>query len=180
MQACQKDWKEQGDRCYLWSDEKSSWKDAEAFCKKKGGHLASVTSEQVHVYIADEKENGGQENLWIGGSDGEEEGTWRWNDGSPWSFTNWYIDQPNNRADQNCLRYIGDTNKWDDAPCNREHHFVCSQTLGSGVGTFAPHAMQKISRVYILGCCAQTEVNATETENEVENSGKLNFKLNQV
>ena len=141
MKACQKDWKGHGDRCYLWSDEKSNWKDAEEFCKKKGGHLASVTSEAVDTYIAGEKEKRRLRNLWIGGSDKENQGVWKWTDGSPWNFTNWYKDQPNSRGASNCLRYINDKKEWDDAPCNRDGTFVCSQILGSGVGIIDCKAM---------------------------------------
>ena len=133
MKACQKDWEGNGDRCFLWSDKKSNWNDAEEFCKKNGGHLASVTSEAVDEYIAGEKEKRGLQNLWIGGSDKEKQGVWTWTDGSPWNFTNWYTGQPNSRGVQDCLRYINDMKEWDDAICNRMSPFLCTQILGSGV-----------------------------------------------
>ena len=108
---------------------------------KNGGHLASITSEAVNAYIFEEKKKRPLANVWIGGSDKEIESVWKWTDGSPWNFTNWYPGQPNKRGGQDCLRHLGDTNRWDDATCNRDHHFVCSQTLGSGVGIFVSHAM---------------------------------------
>ena len=133
VQKCPNDWKEHGDRCYLWSDKKRTWADAEELCKKKGGHLASVTSEAVDAYIAGEKEKRWLKNLWIGGSDKEIEGVWKWTDGSPWNFTNWYIGQPNNLRGHDCLRYINDKKEWDDTACNLVSPFVCTQILGSGV-----------------------------------------------
>merc|ERR550517_1620960 len=45
VEACDQDWEKNGDQCYLWNSEKKNWTDAEDFCQKEGGHLASVHSD---------------------------------------------------------------------------------------------------------------------------------------
>ena len=132
MTACGNDWEEFGDRCYLWGDKKMSWDDAEAFCRRKGGHLASVTSEDINAFVLQEKMLRNLEHLWIGGSDKENEDSWSWSDGSLWSFTKWFENQPNNAdGNEDCLQVYPDE-KWYDRPCAENESFVCSQKLCSG------------------------------------------------
>ena len=73
-----------------------SWMDAEDFCKEKGAHLASVTSSAINDYLLEGKEKRDMYHLWIGGSDQEVEGIWKWTDCSPWEFTFWRSGEPNN------------------------------------------------------------------------------------
>ena len=134
--ACQDDWEEHGGHCYLWSDSqlKKSWADAEEFCQKKGGHLASVTSEAINEYIFEEKRKRGlSSHLWLGGTDMQMEGVWRWSDGSTWKFSAWKQGQPNNGSKEHCLIQVGhNVKEWNDYWCTDENNFVCSQTLCSG------------------------------------------------
>ena len=110
-----------------------SWDDAEAFCKRKGGHLASVTSEDINAFVLQEKMLRNLEHLWIGGSDKENEGVWRWSDGSPWSYTNWDPGQPNRDNNKDCLQFgYHEKRDWMDRPCANNVNFVCSQALCSG------------------------------------------------
>ena len=108
---CQQDQEKHGDHCYLWSDKDTTgmktWDKAEAFCIQKGGHLASVASEATEAYVLRAKGNKTLKNLWLGGSDKEEEGVWKWSDGSPWNFTNWNKYQPTPldvSSDEDCLQ----------------------------------------------------------------------------
>ena len=109
-----------------------TWDQSEEFCKGKGAHLASVTSKATDDYIAAESKD---KYTWIGGSDKESEGDWKWSDGSSWEFTNWGIisrvQQPNNRHNHHCLEYVQDW-KWNDNHCNLMRNFLCSKKFQSG------------------------------------------------
>ena len=48
---CSSDWEKQGGRCYFWSQEKLFWGAAEEKCRDLGGHLASVTTQEIHDYL---------------------------------------------------------------------------------------------------------------------------------
>ena len=137
---CQTNWELNEGRCYLWGNKTLNWDDAEAFCQKEGGHLASANSRVIEAYISKEKDKRKlsslhSQHLWIGGSDKEKEGVWKWSDGSPWKFTKWNRGQPTSVSEENCLQYYGGrTNaiRWSDRPCSEEGNFVCSQMMCSG------------------------------------------------
>ena len=109
-----------------------TWPDAEDYCKKESGHLASVTSNATNDYVVDGKKKRDINRLWIGGSDSEAEGTLRWADCSPWEFTLWKSGEPNGKwGAQNCLNYIDHGSRWDDQECKNPERFLCSQTICS-------------------------------------------------
>ena len=69
---------EMGDHCYYWSTVTKTWEGSEAHCESKGGHLAAVTSLEIHNFLM-KKVNKGTDGrdtwFWIEGSDKEREGT---------------------------------------------------------------------------------------------------------
>ena len=101
---------------------KVSWHDAEKHCHDAlggggiGGHLASIHS--LHEAHAVKRLCGG-DNCWIGLSDGEEEGTWRWTDGTKNDFTHWLPGEPNGGKDETTdyayLRDYDGQGRWDDS-----------------------------------------------------------------
>ena len=133
VQSCEQGWEENGDHCYFWSKQVKTWDQSEEICQGKGAHLASVTSKATDNYIAAESKG---KFHWIGGSDKESEGTWKWSDGSTWLFTNWgkigRIQQPNNRPNHHCLEYQKEDWKWNDQHCGLQRNFLCSKKLCSG------------------------------------------------
>lgn len=93
-----------GEHQYQIFYDKLTWEEAKAACEAKGGHLATITSEEeqkkLNLY------NGGNHNLWIGGYKNAE-GQWCWVTGEPWEYENWGDGEPNNSsnvvADENCV-----------------------------------------------------------------------------
>ena len=59
----------------------------EDYCRNKSGHLASVTSNTTSDYIEKGKNLRAINRLWIGGSDLQAEGSWKWADCSPQELT---------------------------------------------------------------------------------------------
>ena len=120
----------------MWPNIKKTWHDAELYCNKEDGHLASVTNKRMHDYIWSKKKLLDKSTeFWIGGTDEEKEGKWRWTDGSPWSFTFWGatpIQQPDNSGNEDCLQI---NNKplsafgWNDWKCSKKVKFVCSRPV---------------------------------------------------
>lgn len=90
-----------------------TWEEAKAACEAKGGHLATITSEEeqqkLNLY------NAGNHNLWIGGCKNAE-GQWCWVTGEPWEYENWGDGEPNNSSNvvegENCVAMWPE--KWND------------------------------------------------------------------
>ena len=51
VQSCPAEWEEFGSHCYFRSGGERPWKEAEEECRKGGGHLAAVTSKEIHDFI---------------------------------------------------------------------------------------------------------------------------------
>ena len=123
-----------GDHCYYWSSEAKTWEAAEAFCQQRNGHLASITSDAINRYVLEGMKSRGLGRTWIGGNDIDEEGTWKWTDGSPFEFTFWKSGEPNNKGDEDCMElWVGNKGRWNDKKCSAKGNFVCSQKICSGL-----------------------------------------------
>ena len=60
---------------------------AESFCVASGGHLASVHSHQDLEELAQPLLRNKAGRAWIGGTDLEVEGQWKWTDDTLFNFT---------------------------------------------------------------------------------------------
>ena len=81
--CCRDDWEAHDDHCYYWSTNTKTWNEAEAFCRQENSHLASITSEAISRYMLEGMNSKGLGVTWIGGTDKDGEGIWKWTDGSP-------------------------------------------------------------------------------------------------
>ena len=90
----------QGNRLELYNLTLENMRDAEDFCVSRGGHLASVGSQEDQDEIAQVAEG---EPVWLGGMRIDDE--WQWLDGTPWSFENWDAswNDPSSNPEYNCL-----------------------------------------------------------------------------
>ena len=131
MEACEQDWETYNDHCYLWNTNTKNWTAAEDSCLQAGGHLASVPSDSTNDFIWEGMNRRGMNRLWLGGSDIEEEGVWKWTDCTPWEYTFWNPGEPNNNGDEACV--LTYSNKmWNDFGCGGEKGFLCSKKICSG------------------------------------------------
>ena len=141
---------EMGDHCYYWSTVTKTWEYSKYHCEGEGGHLAAVTSLEIHNFLM-QKVNTETARyrtwFWIGGSEQGTEGIWEWEDGSEWEFTKWAnktIQQPNNdRPDHDFLQIhictsahlhicTSASNGWNDNQCSKHYQFICSWKICSG------------------------------------------------
>ena len=108
-----------------------SWHAANAHCKRMGGKLVEIDSEEENAALVDEsnKRNftGRRINFWMGLNDLEDEGDWRLaSNGLEPLYENWHEGQPNNGVggnhEQDCARLrIGPESSfkdtWSDINC---------------------------------------------------------------
>ena len=75
------------------SREKASWDDAFAKCAKNRGRLAVVPDNDTWKFIKDRL---GIDDYWLGATDVEKEGEWKWINGTSLDFGAWKGGEPNN------------------------------------------------------------------------------------
>ncbi|XP_059577248.1 C-type lectin domain family 4 member F-like [Alligator mississippiensis] len=126
-------WRHHGGNLYYFSKEKSSWEEAEQFCVSQNSHLSSVLSREEQEYLATELRGAYH---WIGLSDREAEGSWRWVDGSKYTEGFWSESQPDNwdqgvGGTEDCVHLSKPRYEtWNDANCALQHHWICKAALG--------------------------------------------------
>lgn len=64
-----------------------TWDDARTSCESKGMKLATVNSKWEQEQV--DRITPGNDEAWLGGTDSDQEGEWKWIDGSPVTFTKW-------------------------------------------------------------------------------------------
>uniref|UniRef100_A0A8C6URS8 C-type lectin domain-containing protein n=1 Tax=Neogobius melanostomus TaxID=47308 RepID=A0A8C6URS8_9GOBI len=84
--GCTMGWSRFGTRCFKFFNSEKTWTMAEESCNNLGGNLASIHSDEENAFI-NGLINGP---AWLGGNDMDQEGVWRWTDGSPWDYTKWW------------------------------------------------------------------------------------------
>ena len=122
---------------------KRKWMEAQSHCKSQGKQLAKINSgwEQEQIdSLLDRKDK-----VWLGGSDTEEEGRWKWTDGSPISFTKWAKTKSTNNKGKkgqegvgfDCIlgTKTGTVGRfphtkcchlvWNDVRCTDPHNYIC-------------------------------------------------------
>ena len=133
--SCKPYWVEIDSHCYMWENFQVSWADAEEYCRKHGGHLASITSKATNDNISAllNTKHEDLRSMWIGGTDQEEEGVWKWSDCTPWSFEAWMEETTGNRLEaQDCLEFFRYGAIWGADDCSKGNYFLCSQKLCPG------------------------------------------------
>jgi len=68
-----------------------TWEEAEANANKLGGHLVTINDAEENDWLFENGFRG-----WIGFTDREKEGDWKWTSGEPVTYTSWLSDSPSN------------------------------------------------------------------------------------
>uniref|UniRef100_A0A8C9SC94 C-type lectin domain-containing protein n=1 Tax=Scleropages formosus TaxID=113540 RepID=A0A8C9SC94_SCLFO len=76
-QVCPERWNSFKFSCYYISNEEKNWDDSRQYCTDRGADLVIIDSKEEQAFI--DLFNG---YFWIGLSDKEREGTWKWVDGT--------------------------------------------------------------------------------------------------
>uniref|UniRef100_A0A3P8RX81 Brevican n=1 Tax=Amphiprion percula TaxID=161767 RepID=A0A3P8RX81_AMPPE len=128
--VCEPGWEKFQGFCYRHFSKRQSWEAAEQHCRMCGGHLLSVMTPEEQDYINDKY----REYQWIGLNDRTIEGDFRWSDGSPLLYENWYRGQPDSYflSGEDCAVMVWhDGGRWSDVPCNYHLSYTCKKGVTS-------------------------------------------------
>ena len=74
------------------------WETAEEAAVELGGHLVTINDANEQEWLV--STFGGETYYWIGYTDKEKEGEWKWISGEDSDYTNWAPDEPNNEGNE--------------------------------------------------------------------------------
>ncbi|XP_034003344.1 CD209 antigen-like protein E [Trematomus bernacchii] len=120
-----KGWRKFGSSFYLLSTEHASWEQSKQDCTARGADLVIVDSEEEQEFITSMI----KEDTWIGLSDREEGGTWKWVDGSPLTLTFWIEGEPDNGGggfEEDCVN-INPSTGWNGWSCWNYLPWICEK-----------------------------------------------------
>jgi len=103
------------------------WEDAKAFCEKRGGHLATITSKDEDDFAYSVCRRFLNRGVIFGlKRTGVEMKDFAWVTGEKFEFNNWAENQPDNRNNaQQYAEYIARYQKWNDIHDDGGHPFLC-------------------------------------------------------
>ena len=123
------------DKMYKVFKQSITWKDAQAFCKSLGGNLAMPKTQELGDFIINIATQYNLNGLWLGATDEETEGVWKWVDGTTMTYNNWNNGEPNNSGgNEHYLKTYTKNNsgKWNDLANNNTVNisgFICEFDL---------------------------------------------------
>ncbi|KAI4887390.1 hypothetical protein NFI96_028551 [Prochilodus magdalenae] len=120
-------WKRFGSSYYYVSTEFKTRSQARQACRERGADLVIINSPEEQEFIYNEDQY-----TWIGLSDAETEGEWKWVDGSPLNTAYWKDGEPNDaNSEEDCAVLSFPSPKlksWNDIPCHYAAGWICEST----------------------------------------------------
>ncbi|NXB50273.1 MRC1 protein, partial [Leucopsar rothschildi] len=92
--GCQKDWKRYGFYCYLVGSGLLTFSEANKTCEHNKAYLATVESRNEQTFLISLTGLRSEKSFWIGLSDTEERGSFKWTNGETPHFTHWNTAMP--------------------------------------------------------------------------------------
>ncbi|XP_038850077.1 CD209 antigen-like protein C isoform X2 [Salvelinus namaycush] len=131
---CPEDWIHVDEKCYSFSNDKMDWPSSRDSCTSLGSHLTILHSKEQHDALEKEARRigGFDYHFWIGLSDIEKEGDWRWVDNTTLTNKYWneYSSEPDNHQSggshgEDCATLDSHSQTWFDVPCDHIYKRIC-------------------------------------------------------
>ncbi|XP_013122862.2 CD209 antigen-like protein E [Oreochromis niloticus] len=128
--TCPEGWSNFNHSCYLLSESSGSWDAARKDCRDRQADLVVINSPEEQTAIL----KIATEEAWIGLNDKEQEGTWKWVDGTPLTLMYWKQNQPDNGGgvpkwgEEDCVHFSGNKKQsWNDRSCSDNYKWICEK-----------------------------------------------------
>uniref|UniRef100_A0A8P4G2U7 C-type lectin domain-containing protein n=1 Tax=Dicentrarchus labrax TaxID=13489 RepID=A0A8P4G2U7_DICLA len=122
---------------YQVSSLKKSWQQSRDDCLQKGADLLIINSREeqvsfcVSLFLNEIFTNKFKKYMWIGLTDSETEGRWKWVDGTPLTISYWASGEPNGKKGENCgdIKSHDAENSWNDEGCSSSLFWICEKKV---------------------------------------------------
>ncbi|KAM6216807.1 C-type lectin domain family 17, member A [Rhynchocyon petersi] len=122
--TCPEGWLPFEGKCYYFSPNTKSWDGARKFCQENYSHLVIISSPAEQKFVA--SAHGSPRVYWLGLTDRNQEGNWRWLDGSPITLSFWDPEEPNNLFEEDCAS-MNRGGTWNDLSCDKTTYWICER-----------------------------------------------------
>ncbi|XP_058626546.1 C-type lectin domain family 17, member A-like [Onychostoma macrolepis] len=109
---------------YFISSKIKSWDESRRYCTEKGADLIIINSREEQDFV---KKISADAKVWIGLTDSDVEGIWKWVDGSTLTSGFWWPREPNGHIKEDCA--LNDSSGWADYPCSYAFKWICEKSL---------------------------------------------------
>nr|XP_006818137.1 PREDICTED: uncharacterized protein LOC102803115 [Saccoglossus kowalevskii] len=112
---------------YITDDEDYNFDQASADCAAEGGHLLTVEDANEWEFVQNLlNTTGALTNLFIGLTDRDTEGIFKWVNGSYLRYSMWLPHEPNNYLDnENCVELLSPSYNMNDKKCSKDRGYIC-------------------------------------------------------
>uniref|UniRef100_A0A4W4G5Z7 C-type lectin domain-containing protein n=1 Tax=Electrophorus electricus TaxID=8005 RepID=A0A4W4G5Z7_ELEEL len=111
---------------YNISPEKKTWSESRQDCRDRGADLVIINSREEQEFISKVIS---RISIWIGLTDVEKQGTWKWVDGTTLTTGYWRSGEPNNPNEHCVIADYGShiVLNWADYPCTHKFASICEK-----------------------------------------------------
>ncbi|XP_048011580.1 hepatic lectin-like [Megalobrama amblycephala] len=106
---------------YFISSEVRNWTESRRYCTERGADLIIINNRAEQEFVS-------FDGFWIGLTDSDVEGRWKWVDGTNMTSGFWATAQPDNSNDDEDCAYAFSSG-WNDYPCKRAIRWICEKTI---------------------------------------------------
>ncbi|KAH0627502.1 hypothetical protein JD844_003273 [Phrynosoma platyrhinos] len=144
-EGCQRGWKRHGLYCYMIGNVFATFAEANQTCIKDGAYLASIEDRYEQAYLTSLVGLRSETYIWIGLSDIQEKGTFRWASGERVKFTHWNSEMPGRKPGCVAMRTGISGGLWDLLKCETKAKFLCKR-LADGMTPPPPPTTTPVPR----------------------------------
>ncbi|NXL83123.1 MRC1 protein, partial [Alectura lathami] len=127
--GCQKGWMKHGVYCYSIGQLPETFSNAKLICEENKAYLATVTDRYEQAFLTSVIGFHPVKYFWIGLSDTEEQGTFKWASGDAVIFTHWNVGMPGREPGCVAMRTGTSAGLWDILNCEEKNLFLCKQLV---------------------------------------------------
>ncbi|XP_071793491.1 CD209 antigen-like protein C [Asterias amurensis] len=117
---------------YTIISDNRTWSDARDYCRSLGKELAILETKEEFEFIQQLlRDQAIHQNHWLGASDSEKEGSFKWLDGSvlPSDSTMWHTGEPNSQGVEDCVHAYGIYDFFlNDIVCSSKSRSICENS----------------------------------------------------